>query len=386
MNASWQIGDVGRSEVRTLIVPTFTTEGGETVYNAPIAYQTWGELNETADNCIVVCHALTGNTDVQDWWGGVLGTGRALDPSQHFVVCLNVPGSPYGSISPLSLDQRSGRRFGVAFPRFTIRDAVRLHRLALEQIGVRRIRLAVGGSLGGMQAVEWCFHTDFVDRGAAIACGANHSAWCIGWSSAQRAAICADPTWDNGNYHPDQQPGVGLALARRIAMMTYRSAGEYDSRFGRQSMKPGETFSVESYLDYQGDKLVSRFDANCYLALTSLMDSHDIERERVDCTHSSPVVVVAVSTDVLYPPAEQQQLVSILGNATYEELESPYGHDAFLIEQDRLNEILLRWLNLAETRAFQKDHAEDNLPRPTYSVTPQLADTISGAKPADVVG
>ena len=341
---SWQIGPDSTSEVRRYSRVSFTTEAGARLADCPIAYSSWGTLNEAGDNCIVVCHALTGNTDAADWWSGLVGSGRVLDTDRYFVICLNVPGSPYGSIGPLTVNPETGVRYGAAFPAFTVRDTVAIHRIVLEDLGVTQVVLAAGGSLGGMQAAEWAFETDFVKTAAIVACGASHSPWCIGWSNAQRAAIMADAAFEGGAYELDHQPTAGLAVARQIAMMTYRSFGEFDDRFGRRLSDDGSSFSVSTYLDYQGQKLVSRFDANCYIALTRTMDSHDIRRDRSELT-CCPTLVVGITTDVLYPLDEQKQLSETLPDSELAILDSPFGHDAFLIEQNKLNALISEWLN-----------------------------------------
>jgi homoserine O-acetyltransferase len=346
----------------TLRIQTFTLEDGTTLRDVPVAYQTWGTLNAAGTNAVVVCHALTGDTDAADWWSGLLGPGRALDPTEDFVVCLNVPGSPYGSVSPLTANPVSGRRYGADFPAFTTRDTVRLHRRALERMGVRRVRCAIGGSMGGMHALEWAFETTddgapFVQSLAPIAVGGRHTAWQIGWSEAQRQAIAADPKWNGGDYDPDDPPTDGLATARMMAMVSYRSQPSFDRRFGRKTMPEQEAqpYAVETYLRHHGEKLVDRFDANCYVALTEQMDTHDVARDRgeyeaVLSSVEQPALVVGIDSDVLYPLPEQRELAAHLPRARLEVLSAPHGHDSFLIELDALNEIVEDWR--VEVRSF----------------------------------
>ena len=340
---------------QTLTVPTFTLEDGTTLRDVPVSYQTWGTLNAAGTNAVLVCHALTGDTDVADWWGDLLGPGRALDPTEDFVVCLNVPGSPYGSVSPLTEHPGTGARYGADFPEWTTRDTVRLHRRALEQMGVRRVCCAIGGSMGGMHVLEWAFETTddgapFVESLVPIAVGGRHTAWQIGWSEAQRQAITADPKWQGGRYPPDDPPTDGLGTARMIAMMSYRSPSSLQGRFGRDVMpqKDGTPYAVESYLYHQGDKLVDRFDARCYVTLTKQMDTHDVARDRGDYGDvlgaiEQPSLVVGIDSDVLYPLAEQEELAGHLPGSTLEVLSSPHGHDAFLIELDALNDMVRTW-------------------------------------------
>ncbi len=334
---------------RIEIIPECPLERGRVLRQAPVAYRTWGALNQAADNAVVVCHALTGNTDVDAWWGGLLGPGRALDTDRYFVVCANVPGSPYGSASPLTRDPETQRPYGAAFPRVTPRDTVALHRRLLEQLGVRQVAFAIGGSMGGMHALEWAFEGDFVRGLVPIAIGGRHSAWCIGWSEAQRQALYADPRWQDGRYDPDDPPAAGLAAARMIAMISYRSQPSFEARFGRTpDAGDPDAFDVESYLRYQGHKLVRRFDANCYVHLTWQMDAHDLARGRgaypdVLARIQQPALVVGIDSDVLYPLDEQRELARHLPQAELAVLETPHGHDAFLIELDALNEIVLAW-------------------------------------------
>ena len=340
---------------QALTISTFTLENGTTLRDVPVAYRTWGTLNDAADNAVLVCHALTGGTEVDEWWSGLLGPGRALDPTEDFVVCLNVPGSPYGSVSPVTTDPGTGERYGPDFPAFTIRDTVALHRRALERLGVREVACALGGSMGGMHVLEWAFETTtdgrpFVQSLVPIAVGGRHTAWQIGWSEAQRQAIYADPKWRGGEYPPDDPPRDGLATARMMAMVSYRSQPSFEGRFGRDVMpeKDRTPYAVESYLRHQGETLVDRFDANCYVALTQQMDTHDVARDRgnyeaVLASIKQPSLVVGIDSDVLYPIPEQRELVEHLPCATLEVLEAPHGHDSFLIELDALNALVASW-------------------------------------------
>lgn len=329
-------------------LPSLQLESGRTLTDASVAFSSWGELNAQGDNAIVVCHALTGSSAADDWWGPLIGPGRTLDTNRFFVVCLNVLGSPYGSASPVSLNPETGGPYGPSFPTITIRDTVRAHRRALETLGVRRALCALGGSMGGMQALEWAFEDDFVDGVAPIAVGGRHSAWCIGFSEAQRQAIYADAGWNGGRYA--EQPRQGLAAARMIAMLTYRSPGSLAARFGRNLQETAaDLFAVESYLRYQGAKLADRFDANCYVHLTRQMDTHDIARGRGDYEDvlrgiDRKTLVIGVDTDVLYPLAEQEELASLVPGARLEVIRSPAGHDAFLIEFAQLDRILRSWI------------------------------------------
>lgn len=321
------------------------TESGATLGDVTLAYRTWGTLAPKGDNAVLVCHALTGSADADDWWPGLIGAGAPLDPDRDFIVCSNVIGGCYGSTGPFSPGP-AGQRLGLAFPRVTVRDMVRAQKHLLDALGVSRLRLVIGPSLGGMQTLEWgASYPGFVEAIAPIGVSGRHSAWCIGIGAAQRAAIAADPDWRGGRYPDERLPARGLAAARMMAMVTYRSWRNFEDRFERGSDQL-DGFDVESYLDYQGRKLVGRFDAASYYRLTEAMDSHDLGRERggdyrevlraIEC----PALIVSVSSDVLYPPHEQELLAEHLPAADYRELDSPHGHDGFLIDLEPLAEMI----------------------------------------------
>lgn len=311
----------------------FTTESGHVFPELDIAYKTWGTLNEAADNAVLVCHALTGHAAADEWFPGLFDADGILDPSRQFIVCSNVLGSCYGTTGP-----RTGRARGGDFPIVTIRDMVRVEQILIDALGVKSIELAIGGSMGGMQVLEWSVMDHRVQKMMLIAMGKAHSAWAIGIGEAQRQAIYADPNWNGGHYPADAPPAAGLSSARQMGMVFYRSAESFERRFGRDA-QPGnpDLFKVQSYLQYQGAKLVDRFDAVTYVRLTQAMDSHDIARGRgtfedVLGAVTIPALVLGISSDALYWPWEQKELARLLGNGTYSELDSDEGHDAFLIE------------------------------------------------------
>ncbi|HRK75229.1 MAG TPA: homoserine O-acetyltransferase, partial [Rhodothermales bacterium] len=288
-----------------------------------------------------------------DWWGDLLGPGKVFDTDRYWVVCLNVLGSCYGTTGPCSINPETGKRYGGVFPRVTIRDSVRLHIEALKQIGVRGIEAVIGGSMGGMQSLEWAYLApEWAKRVVVIAASGRHSAWTIGWSEAQRAAIYADPNWQNGHYDEANPPVAGLAAARMNAMISYRSWRSFQDRFGRVEQEShGEAlYAVESYQRYQGRKLTERFDANVYVRLTQLMDSHDVSRGRgvyEDVLRSLhiPVLVVGIDSDLLYPLAEQEELARHIPRAHFRILHSEDGHDAFLIEFEQLSSFIKPFLS-----------------------------------------
>ncbi len=332
-------------ETRWAEIPELPLELGGTLRGVRIAYRTWGRLDEAGENAIVLCHALTGSADADRWWTGMFGAGRALDPEQDLIVCANILGSCYGTTGPTSLNPETGSPWLGDFPAITVRDMVRAQRELLRALGVRRVRMAVGGSLGGMQVLEWALmYPDLVESIVPIAISARHSAWAIGLSEAQRQAIYADPRWRGGRYDPADPPVAGLAAARMMAMCTYRHKSSFDGRFGRR-LQGADLFAMESYLRYQGQQLVDRFDAASYVALTRAMDTHDVARGRGDFDEvlrsiRKPTLVVSIDSDVLYLPEEQAEIARGIPGAHLVRLASSDGHDAFLIDVDWLSEVV----------------------------------------------
>jgi homoserine O-acetyltransferase len=355
-------------------------ECGRTLSPVNVAYETYGSLNREGTNAILVCHALTGDahaaglTDIPSavwsdtppqpanpgalrpgWWDGAIGPGRAFDTEKYFVLCSNFLGSCYGTTGPASINPATGRPYRTGFPQMSVRDMVRVQRALLDHLGVHRLVTISGGSLGGMQALEWAImYPDLVASVVPIATAARHSAWGIGLNEAARMAIVNDPDWREGFY--TVQPARGLALARIIAMISYRSMSSFGHRFGRDLQgptdpaTPEQTFKVQSYLAYQGRKLVERFDAAAYVYITKAMDLHDVTTRRGTLKEvlgeiRVPALCLGISSDVLYPAQEQRELASLIPDARYAEIQSPHGHDAFLIEFDQLNRIVPEFLN-----------------------------------------
>ena len=388
-------GRVGRVDTQVVDVagphdPLPLERGGE-LQPVALAFETYGELDLAGDNAILVEHALTGSAhaagvhareEVPGWWDPLIGPGKPIDTDRWFVVCSNVLGGCYGSTGPSSLDPRTGRPFGPSFPRYTVRDMVRAQKRLLDRLGVRRVAAAIGGSMGGMQVLEWAaMYPDMVGAIVPIAIGARHSAWAIGLNEVARRAITADPAWQGGRYPQGRQPETGLGLARAIAMLSYRSFDSLEAKFGRERVDQAVAaegagadptaasadeasegrsdvlgrllsvgFEIESYLSYQGVKLSRRFDANTYLYMTRAMDDHDLTEGRGRLAEvlgrmTMPALVVGIDSDVLYPEREQRELVEHLPNARYAQLRSPHGHDAFLIEFPQLAARLRRFLN-----------------------------------------
>ncbi len=330
-------------------------ELGGSLAEVRVAYRTWGQLNPEGDNVILVCHALTGSADADDWWEPLFGLDRALDPSRHFIICSNILGSCYGTTGPVTPNPATGRVYGAEFPAITIRDMVQAQAHLVTALGIRRLQLVIGGSLGGMQVLEWALlYPERVAALAVIAASGRHSDWCIGLSEAQRQAIYTDPHWQGGYYTPDQVPAQGLAVARMIAMSTYRSHLSFQTRFGRERQAEG-WFAVEHYLRHQGEKLVSRFDANTYVTLTKAMDRHDVacgrgDYEAVLAGIAQPTLIIAIDSDLLYPPSEQQELANWMPNAELAWIKSPHGHDAFLIEMAVLNDLVVAFQHPTHSR------------------------------------
>ncbi|UZJ54822.1 hypothetical protein CBS101457_004142 [Exobasidium rhododendri] len=513
-----------------ILFPTFTLESGVILHNVPLAYKTWGTLDpDKKSNALVVCHALTGSADVEDWWGPLLGPGKVFDPTRFFIVCANVFGSPYGSAGPCTTKGgEDGAReagwdgqgwWGPEFPATTVRDDVRATKQLLDHLGVEQIAAIIGGSMGGMSVLEWPLlfpirfppHTPgnvdleapaqperpYIRTIVPIATAARHSAWCISWAEAQRQSIYSDPAFDHGYYHPLSPPRAGLSAARMAALLTYRSRDSFESRFGRRmggirkgsavvtqgttphgqgirrtsvaeeavnhhnegnqsprveakssnasmlSLLSGDTnaalppplispsatkstptqgpvptpstgkvFSAQSYLRYQGEKFVNRFDANCYIHLTRKMDTHDVARGRADWglgedskSHEAEpieveeierqgtskgevnlgekrlpregeedddalirvlsflsrgsfrfgapppsVQVVSIESDGLFAPPEQEILFQLIEGSKLVSVKSTDGHDGFLLEFEQINHHVETFLksNLAD--------------------------------------
>jgi homoserine O-acetyltransferase/O-succinyltransferase len=337
-----------------------------------LAYETWGTLNAEGDNAILITHALTGNSHAHDierpddvkaaWWNPLIGPGRAFDTSRYFVICSNVVGSCYGSTGPSSIDPSNGRPFGMRFPVVTVRDMVHAQRILLEHLGVRRLAMVAGGSIGGQQALEWgVAYPEMVQKVIVVAATAALTAQAIAFSEIERQVIMVDPRWQNGDYVPGQGPDAGLAIARMLAMITYQSEEAMEMRFARRparsnnipapglSAELGGRFDVENYLYYQGGSLVQRFDANSYLYISRAMDLYDVSEgypslEAALSRLRSQSLFIGIRSDFLFPAARvrwlAQQVRALGGDSTYVEIDSPHGHDAFLKEWQQMTEAL----------------------------------------------
>ncbi|HUW04520.1 MAG TPA: homoserine O-acetyltransferase [Acidimicrobiales bacterium] len=373
---AWRPGDPVADRKFLQINPgrPFALEGGDLLLEPTVAYETFGTLDADAGNAVLVCHALTGDAHVAGpakpgqatagWWSELIGPGKALDTGRYFVVCVNVLGSCQGTTGPASPHPDDGEPYGSRFPVVTVRDMVRTQAAVADELGVDRWLTIVGGSMGGMQALEWAvMYPHRVRSLVPIATCLAASAQQIGWWSTGRRIIRLDRNWRGGDYYDAADgdgPHDGLALARQISQITFRSDDVFTERFGRDVVEPEERFElwqrfeVERYLEYHGDKLVRRFDANSYLVLTKAMDLHDLARSRGGMQRAvhrieAPLLSIGVSSDNLYPAYQSRQIAESVeeggGRSRYVELESPHGHDAFLIEHAQLAPTLSGFLD-----------------------------------------
>lgn len=371
-SGAWRDGDpVGDRK----FTPSFEIklESGRKLDGIKLAYESWGELNESGTNAILVLHALTGDSHAfgpatkahptAGWWNGVIGPGLAIDTNKYFVVAPNMLGGCQGSTGPTSLDKK-GKEYGARFPYLTIRDQVLAQRELTSLLGIKKWKAIVGGSMGGMQVLEWAImFPDLMEKVAVLAAPAFSNADQIALNSVQLEAIKADPAFNGGDYYDapaGSGPYRGLALARRMALLNYRSPEELNVRFARSwqsKVNPfgdGGRFAVESYLDFHGNKFTRRFDANSYLTLVEAMNSHDLARGRGSLKKAiakikAQILVVGIDSDRLFPLANQRMIVDagpkrLYGNKLFV-IKSEYGHDGFLIEADRVSPLLKKFLS-----------------------------------------
>ena len=331
-------------------------ELGGRIEGVTIAYRTWGRLNAAGDNVVLVLHALTGDSLAAGpggWWDPLIGPGRALDTDHAFVICANILGGCQGTTGPTSDDPLTGRPYGMRFPLITIGDIVNTQRVLVERLGVHKL-VAIGGSIGGFQALEWATrHPELVSGVVPVAATGALDAQGVALNEIGRRAIMADPDWRGGSYAAEGVfPSRGLAIARMVGMVTYHSKESMDLRFGRNpATRPvlypsfGPTFDVEGYLHYHGDALTKRFDANSYLYLTRAMDLYDVARDGGEAEWlrriKAPVSLVGIRSDWLFPPgpirALGDRLRGLGKDVEYHELDSPHGHDAFLKEWQQMS-------------------------------------------------
>ena len=359
---AWLPGDdTGQRQFATMDAP-FVTEGGGELPELTVAYETWGTLDPSATNAVLVLHALTGGSHAAGpagpghasvgWWDGLIGPGRPLDTDRYFLVCPSVLGGCQGTTGPTSPDP-TGRPYAERFPSLTIRDQVAAEALLADALGIERWAGVVGGSMGGMRVLEWCVgHPQRVERAVVVAVGARATADEIALCSLQAQAIRSDADFRGGAYaEAGVRPTAGLALARGIGQFSYRTAAEFEERFGREAQDGGDVvrggrFAVDSYLRHHGEKLAAWFDANSYLLLSEAMNRHDVGRERGGiaaalASVTAEVVVAGIDSDRLYPYPLQEELARLLpGGRPAQLIRSPAGHDGFLLELDQVGAVI----------------------------------------------
>ncbi|PXA05000.1 homoserine O-acetyltransferase [Coraliomargarita sinensis] len=363
-------GEVGIVEYQDFVsTEPFHFESGGSIPELRLRYETYGHLNEAKDNAILICHALTGDHHCAGvysmderkpgWWNFMIGPGKPINTSEYFVICSNALGGCQGSSGPGSINPETGKPYNLDFPKLTVRDMVRAQSQLIDSLGIDRLHAVVGGSMGGMQTFQWAIdYPDRVGRYIALACAARHNAQTIAFNDTGRQAIITDPGWQNGNYTAENGPDQGLAVARMMAHITYLSDVGLEHKFGRKRRASAKEhfdieFEVESYLRYQGQSFVTRFDANSYLYLTKALDRFDLHApESLDDTLSgvtAPGLVVGFTSDWLYPPQGNRELVESLlrlgKDASYAELAMDYGHDSFLVRAPKLYDLIRRFLH-----------------------------------------
>jgi len=378
---AWRPGDdPGHRQFFTFATDRhFALDAGVALQDVVVSYETWGRLDADASNAILLCHAWTGDSHAAGpagrghatpgWWDDAVGPGKAIDTEKYFVVCANVLGGCQGSTGPASPHPVDGEPYGSRFPVITIRDMVRAQARLMEHLGIARWMSVIGGSMGGMQALEWAvMYPRRVASLVAVATCMQATAQQIAWGAIGRRAIRLDPMWRGGDYYdaaPGDGPGEGLEIARMVAQVTFRSDNVFTDRFGREladRAEVGDTFDmwqrfeVERYLEHHGQKLARRFDTNSYLAIGKAMDLHDVARgrgnlERAMARIAAPTLTVGIWSDMLYPAYQQHQIHDMVAangvSSEYVEIDSPHGHDAFLINSDQLDGPLERFLGVA---------------------------------------
>jgi homoserine O-acetyltransferase len=360
-----QAGEVGLVSWQDYVCSEpFSFENGGKIPSFTLRYETYGRLNAAGDNAILICHALSGDhhcagihsilDSKSGWWNDIIGPGKPVDTNKWFVVCSNCLGGCVGSTGPSSVNPETGEPYYATFPLLTIRDMVRAQKKLLDHLGVARLYAVVGGSMGGMQALQWMIdYPDFVEKVVALATTARQSAQAIAFDAVGRSAILQDPGWNGGRYEPGKGPNVGLSVARMMAHITYLSDQSMEEKFGRSKTEAsgegktlfGTEFQVESYLRHQGKSFINRFDANTYLYFTKALDLFDLTAPtgRLEDTFSvvkSRVLVVGFTSDWLYPPEQNRDLVHALlragKKAAYAQLDMKLGHDSFLVHAPEL--------------------------------------------------
>ncbi len=369
---------VGPVETKTLRVveqsQPLKLQCGKALAPIDVAYETYGQLNDAGDNAVLICHALSGDAHVAGyhgaeggkvgWWDNMVGPGKGIDTNKYFVICSNFLGGCSGTTGPSSINPATGKPYGLDFPIITIADMVRVQKLLLDRIGVKKLLGVIGGSIGGMQVLQWAIdYPDFVKAAIPVATTTHLGAQSIAFDAVGRNAILADPNFSGGRYHGKKGPDAGLATARMIGHITYLSEQGMRSKFGRKlrsaekySYDFNSEFAVETYLDYQGQKFVERFDANSYLYITKASDYFDLQREYGSLTRAfanvrSQFLIISFASDWLYTPSESEEIVNALvannKDVSSCNIASDYGHDAFLLEPEVLGSFISGFLDAA---------------------------------------
>src|SRR5579862_1549498 len=343
------------AEAATATFARLDLDSGVTLAPVEIAYETYGTLNQERTNAILVTHAFSGDAHAAGeggWWSSMIGPGKAFDTDRYFVICSNILGGCRGTTGPGSIHPETGCPWAMTFPSVSVADMVRLQKMLIDQLGIERLLTVSGGSMGGMQALEWAVtYPESVASAIPIATTARHSAQQIAFNEVGRQAIMADPDWNNGNYYGGRPPARGLAVARMVGHITYMSDESMREKFGRRLRRPDQ-FEVESYLTYRGYKFVDRFDANSYIYITRAMDSFDLtERGSLASLFErirTRFLLISFSSDWLYPSYQSLEIVSALrsrnADVAYCNLEARYGHDSFLVEVDEQTELVRGFL------------------------------------------
>jgi len=355
-------------------------QSGANLCPVTLAYETYGTLNQDRSNAILICHALSGDAHVAGqhsasdrkpgWWDEAVGPGKAFDTDRYFVICSNVIGGCSGSTGPSSINPETGRPYGLSFPVVTVADMVEAQRWLVDALGIPALLCTTGGSMGGMQALQWAVsYPDRVRSAIILASTGRVSAQSIALNEVPRQAIYADPNWNEGDYYEKEPPNAGLAVARMIGHITYLSETSMREKFGRRLQERerygydfATEFEVESYLKYHGNRFTARFDANSFLYITKAIDYFDMSLGRGDLAEAftdvrAKILVLSYSSDWLFPPEQSEELVrALLRNgvdASYVEIKSDYGHDAFLLEVERLGELARDFLAGVEREAVR---------------------------------
>ncbi len=332
----------------------FTLESGKSLPALEIAYHTYGNFVPEKSKVVWVCHALTASSDVFDWWKGLFGATVFFNPDDYFIVCPNILGSYYGTTGAASINPETGKPYFLSFPLITVRDMVKAHQVLAQHLGIEKVHTVIGGSLGGQQAIEWCIiEPERIEHLVAIATSALHSPWGIAFREAQRMALEADSTFRTDNLNAGQK---GMKAARAIALLSYRNYNAYRQSQSEETNEKTDDFRASSYQNYQGDKLVKRFNAHVYWYLSMAMDTHNVGRGRKSVTDAlasikAKTLTIGINSDILFPINEQEFLAEHIPGAVFKKIDSLYGHDGFLLETKQLTQIITEFYNKLSLRA-----------------------------------